>query len=510
MASPAWQAAALLLQAGEAAAPVLHGMQLALALAQHLTRREKPPNMLLVTCGALGVGGTPSCAAHGGVWGFARVLRLEHQAMRTACADVLCRASLIASIMTTLAPTNETEAACISPLQLVARLRAHSLSSAVLSTAPTYGTYTVTGGLGGLGMRAATLLAEGNASRVLLASRTGRVVRDGQDVEAQLLSMGAVATAVAGDSADALAVVAFLSGSPFNGVLHAAGVGDRGLLIELAARTVQWMYASKALGAWHLQCAAATTPLATRVLFSSVGSALGNVGQANYAAGNACLDAHALFQRAHGKVACSLQWPLVGGAGMGAAAFAAVGERQVSMAGLAGILLEEYAACLKSQLASSGDPVCSVRLVHRSNVRRLLQDLAEPLQPRFGELVAQSRHPLANDDPAPVVTAPAHSDTLVHALTHVDDILDFLVDELKPLVVGFSDSELQADLLLMDGGLDSLALGALSGAVRRATGQSFNIAQVQDRLHPYVHRFRQIHHVYLSDSNCSLHLTASV
>jgi len=48
------------------------------------------------------------------------------------------------------------------------------------------------------------------------------------------------------------------------------------------------------------------------------------------------------------------------------------------------------------------------------------------------------------------------------------------------LVVGFSDSELQADLLLMDGGLDSLALGALSGAVRRATGQSFNIAQVME------------------------------
>ena len=112
------------------------------------------------------------------------------------------------------------------------------------------------------------------------------------------------------------------------------------VLIELAARKVQWVYASKALGAWHLQCTAATSPVETQALVSSVGSALGNVGQSNYAAGNACLDTHALFQRAGGKVACSLQWPLVGGAGMGAAAFAAVGERQVSMAGLAGILLE--------------------------------------------------------------------------------------------------------------------------------------------------------------------------
>ena len=60
------------------------------------------------------------------------------------------------------------------------------------------------------------------------------------------------------------------------------------------------MYASKAMGGWHLQCAAATAPLEACVLFSSVGSGFGNVGQANYAAANACLDAHALSR---GRVA---------------------------------------------------------------------------------------------------------------------------------------------------------------------------------------------------------------
>ena len=42
------------------------------------------------------------------------------------------------------------------------------------------GLYTITGGLGGLGLRAATLLIDSGARRVLLASRSGRVVRDGQ------------------------------------------------------------------------------------------------------------------------------------------------------------------------------------------------------------------------------------------------------------------------------------------------------------------------------------------
>ena len=92
----------------------------------------------------------------------------------------------------------------------------------------------------------------------------------------------------------------------------------------------------------------ALTPLDVHVLFSSVGSGLGNVGQANYAAGNSCLDAYALAQRAHGVTACSLQWPLIGGAGMGAATYAAVSDRQV--VGMAGISLEQYAACVEAQL----------------------------------------------------------------------------------------------------------------------------------------------------------------
>ena len=50
---------------------------------------------------------------------------------------------------------------------------------------------------------------------------------------------------------------------------------------------MRWLYASKAMGAWHLECVACTSALDARVLFSSVGSGHGNVGQANYAAAKA-------------------------------------------------------------------------------------------------------------------------------------------------------------------------------------------------------------------------------
>ena len=85
------------------------------------------------------------------------------------------------------------------------------------------------------------------------------------------------------------------------------------------------------------------------VVWSSVGSGLGNVGQASYACANAWLDAHARSRRVGGAMASSGQWPLVGGAGMGAAAHAAAAARRAGGAGRAGISLEEYAAWLGVQ-----------------------------------------------------------------------------------------------------------------------------------------------------------------
>ena len=80
--------------------------------------------------------------------------------------------------------------------------RRSALVVAAVHTAPTHGKYVITGGLGGLGLRAAKMLIEVGVSRVLLASRNARVVRDGQGLGAQLYTMGAVAAVLECDSAD--------------------------------------------------------------------------------------------------------------------------------------------------------------------------------------------------------------------------------------------------------------------------------------------------------------------
>ena len=121
-----------------------------LALAQQLAGRiEPPPRVVMLTCGALAFGGAPSDAAHGGAWGFARVLRLEHAALRTQSADVGrgCWSEVSACRML-LAPTSEAEAAWPSGSHaVVARLRACTTASNAHASLAV-GAYAITGGLG--------------------------------------------------------------------------------------------------------------------------------------------------------------------------------------------------------------------------------------------------------------------------------------------------------------------------------------------------------------------------
>ena len=181
----------MILESRGSATPSLHGMHLVLALAQQLAGGiEPPPRVVMLTCGALAFGGAPSDAAHGGAWGFARVLRLEHAALRTQSADVGRESgSDVGASWMLLAPTSEAEAAWTSGSHaVVARLRTcTTVSKAHASLA--VGAYAITGGLGGLGLRAAKVLVDGGVFRALLASRSGRVVRDGQGLETQLHSI---------------------------------------------------------------------------------------------------------------------------------------------------------------------------------------------------------------------------------------------------------------------------------------------------------------------------------
>ena len=180
--------------------------------------------------------------------------------------------------------------------------------------------------------------------------RSGRVRRDGQGLGKQLASLGASVRVTASDVGDAADARSLLAHAALAGVLHAAGVLRDALLRNMRAAQVVAVFASKALAARHLHAPTAHSRAAL-VLFSSITSALGTVGQANYAAANAHLDALSHCRRAHGAAGCSMQLPLIASAGMGAATLTGVSPHETSGIALA---LDAYATFLGSVLTDRG------------------------------------------------------------------------------------------------------------------------------------------------------------
>jgi thioesterase domain-containing protein len=281
-----------------------------------------------------------------------------------------------------------------------------------------------------------------------------------------------VTTCDAADASDVCALLQEAAGStsiqPLGGVLHAAGAGDKGLISVVNRSRLDWMFASKALGAWHVHSCTMATPLRSFVLFSSIGSGLGNVGQANYAAANAALDACALSRRAHGASASSLQLPLVGGAGMGAAAF---DERQMSFKGMAAITLDAYAACLGDALAPSGS-LCSVQLVMSSESRSMLQSVADASQPRFTELATRVSENQATRQLERVV------DTM--SISSKEVSLEMVLEIVRRTAGGAVD----ADAPLMESGIDSLGAVELRNQLQQAAGENLALPSTLIFDHP--------------------------
>lgn len=189
------------------------------------------------------------------------------------------------------------------------------------------GSYLVTGGLGTLGLLVARWMIGQGARRVILMGRTPLPPRNSwSQLEAahpqkklvqeilQLEALGASIYLASVDVADEEQMVRFLAeykrdGWPtIRGVIHTAGVVQDELLLRMSTETFLRVLRPKLRGSWLLHTLLKDYPLDFFVLFSSTGSVIASLGQANYAAANAFMDALAWSRRAQGLPALSLGW----------------------------------------------------------------------------------------------------------------------------------------------------------------------------------------------------------
>ncbi len=314
------------------------------------------------------------------------------------------------------------------------------------------GTYLVTGGLGALGLRVANWLAGQGAGAVALLSRRPPSAEAEQSLGA-ICSAGAKVVVLQGDVADAKSLQKALAQLPadfpsLRGVIHAAGVLADGILVDMSLEQLNRAMEPKVRGTWNLHVATRDLPLDFFVLFSSVASVLGSPGQANYAAGNAFLDAIAHARRSQGLPATAINWGPWSGSGMAAEAGRDASVKQRGMA-----LIEPEAGLeLLGQLITSGRPQVAAMDVRWGDMLKLLgsrrpallEELAGEVQEAGGDVGASRvdhafRQKLASAD----------------AATRQTLVQDYIRQELAR-IMGIEPASLETDQPLSSFGLDSL------------------------------------------------------
>jgi myxalamid-type polyketide synthase MxaE and MxaD len=291
----------------------------------------RPPRVWLVTKGAQPVGpGAASAPLASALWGLGRVLGEEHPEMWGGLVDLDPTGSPEEDAANLLAELrradDEAEAAYRRGRRHIPRLvrSGQGVAGTPFALRPD-ASYLITGGLGALGSRVARWMAGRGARHLVLLSRAPLPARAEwpaltgaagarADTIRQIETMGARARHVPVDVADPAALGAFLDRArregwpPIRGVVHAAAVIDDRLLHRLDPSSLEQVWRAKALGGWWLHRLLEKEPLDFFVLFSSLGSILGQAGQGSYAAANAFLDGLARHRAASGLPAVSINW----------------------------------------------------------------------------------------------------------------------------------------------------------------------------------------------------------
>ncbi|MEV0611643.1 type I polyketide synthase, partial [Polymorphospora rubra] len=270
------------------------------------------------------------------LWALGGVLRAEHPHRHGGLLDLPARPDprTVRLLRRMVGGAEEQVALRATGVHARRLVRARPGTAGPRGTFDPRGTTLVTGGTGALGAHVARALAAAGAEHLLLVSRRGADAPGAAALAGELAATGTRVTVAACDVADRTALTELLAtvpaDAPLTSVVHTAAALDDSLLDTLTVAQMATALRAKVDAARHLDELTRQHELSAFVLFSSLAGVMGGPGQANYAPGNAYLDALAQRRRADGLPATSIAWGLWADGGVSAGDF----ERRAARGGV--------------------------------------------------------------------------------------------------------------------------------------------------------------------------------
>ncbi|MBE9498202.1 SDR family NAD(P)-dependent oxidoreductase [Streptomyces sp. GKU 257-1] len=426
------------MQLGDGPADAWYGegaQQVFVLVREILARGVRQPVLLqVVLAGAVPSGdaaGEDLLACAGGLAGLLKSATAEQPLLRTQyveCLDGAGPAAVAARLAAEAVPDPEPEVRYRAGRRLVRQL-VEEAAGTPSGPAPwrTGGVYLITGGAGGLGrLVAEDIAATVEDATVVLLGRSPLDPRRQRELE-ELRAFGLTVDHRTADVADRRALSGVLAQvtadhGPLTGVVHSAGVLADGLLLRKSPEDFARVLRPKVPGLVNLDELTRDQPLEFFCCFSSTAGAFGNAGQADYAAGNAFMDAYAGHRnRMVGQGRCSgrtvsIGWPLWEAGGMGGDAV----REQLRRAGLVPLDTARGLAVLRHALTADGSRPEGTLLVLAGDRGRLLGELARPAEESPGRAAPDvggpgaaagrtvvAGTPVTPTGPAPTIPSPA-------------------------------------------------------------------------------------------------------
>lgn len=290
-------------------------------------------DIVLVSRYADEVDGTESCVIpeNQALFGLGKIIGMEHRNLTCRCIDIDDKTDIEIVLSEIYALHDDYKIAFRSGRRYVEEIDVINIPSVKerLIRLKEDGVYIITGGAGGIGLEIACYLAaKGKVNlalinrhpicpkkeweNVLMSEKDEKLIHKINKIKS-IEKLGSTVISLCADVSNEHEMECAIHQlkskfKKINGIIHCAGIPGNGFIFRKDEKAFCEVLSPKIKGAWILNHLTKSENLDFFIMFSSVASILGGVGQGDYTAANAYLDSFEAFLRKCGRTALTINW----------------------------------------------------------------------------------------------------------------------------------------------------------------------------------------------------------